>query len=273
MFKRHRQSAAAENRLNAGFSLVEMIVVIAVLGILAAGSVRFLHFAAEGYGAAGGRAELSSTASTALARMAIELEDALPNSLRVTGSCIEFVPVTSITRYLTLPLGSASTTMLIVAPDTSGATLAAARLVVDAESTASLYDVTLGHLAPMAAFSAPDGAGVVTATLSSAYTFASESPQRRLYVVAAPISFCVDGTRLFRYTNYGWLPAQPAFGALPVTSPNRQLLADRVATGSVPFDVLAPSLARNNIVAMVLALDDGHDTVVLQQSVHMRHVP
>ena len=260
-------------RANAGFSFVEMVVVIAVLGILAAGSVRFLHFAAEGYGAAGGRSELSNTASTAIARMAIEVEDALPNSERVSGGCLEFVPVTSVTRYLTLPLASAGSTLLLVAPDTSGATLAAARLVVDATSSARLYDTSLGHVTPLAVFTPPDAGGVVTATLSAPYTFASESPQRRVYLVAAPVSFCVDGTRLFRYTNYGWLLSQPAVAVLPATAPDRQLLADSVAAGSAPFVVLAPSLARNNIVALTLALDNGHDTLALQQSVYMRHVP
>ena len=113
----------------------------------------------------------------------------------------------------------------------------------------------------------------MTATLSAPYTFAGESPRRRVYVAAQPISFCVDGVRLFRYTNYGWLTAQPLAAALPATSPDRQLLADDVAAGVVPFSVLAPSLTRNNIVALSLALDGGSDTVVLQQSVHLRYVP
>lgn len=259
-------------RKDAGFSFVEMVVAISVLGILAAGSVRFLHFAAEGYGSAGGRSELSNSASTAMARLAIELEDALPNSVRVSGSCIEFVPVNSVTRYLTVPLGSTANTLQLVAPDSSGTTLAAARIVVDAESATKLYDVTLGHVSPTATFSAP-AAGVVTATLSASYAFASESPQRRAYLVSTPVSFCVDGSHLFRYANYGWLLNQPGVAALPATSPDRQLIADAMAVGAAPFDVLAPSLVRNNVVALTLALDNGHDAVQLQQSVHMRHVP
>ena len=120
-----------------GFSFVEMVVVIAVLGILAAGSVRFLQFATEGYGNGGRRAELATAASTGTARMAIELEDALPNSVRISGGCLEFVPVTEVTRYLTLPLGSPGTSLQLVAPDSSGVVLMPARLVVDGESTAA----------------------------------------------------------------------------------------------------------------------------------------
>ena len=269
----HAPSVYGIPRKCTGFSFVEMVVVIAVLGILAAGSVRFLHFAAEGYGSAGGRAELSNTASTAMARMAIELEDALPYSVRVSGACIEFVPVNAVTRYLSLPLASTGTTVELVAPDTSGAMLASARLVVDAESSTKLYDETLGHVSPTTTFAAPDAGGVITATLSSAYAFASESPQRRVYVVSAPTSFCVDGARLFRYTNYGWLAAQATAALLPATSPDRQLVADNIAAGSTPFAVLAPSLARNNIVAITLSLSNGHDLVALDTSVHMRHVP
>lgn len=272
-----RPPAAGAAIAEAGFSLVELVIVIAVLGILSVGTVRFLTFAADGYHLAGTRAELANSASMALARLSTELESALPNSVRVSAGCIEFVPVYAVTQYLTLPRASAASTMQIAAPDTSmlpsSGMLASARLVVDPSGPDKVYDTGSGYVSSTATFSAPDGSGIVTATFAAALSFASESPERRVYVIKAPVSFCVAGTRLFRYTGYGHRITQSLPADLPATSPDRQLIADSVASGSTPFSVLAPSLARNNIVAIALPLQDADTALELQQSVHMRYVP
>ena len=257
--------------------MVELVIVIAVLGILSVGTVRFLSFAADGYHTAGTRAELANSAGMAMARLSTELAAALPNSMRVSAGCIEFVPVSAVTQYITLPVASAASTMQIAAPDTSMmpsvGPLLAARLSVNPSSPNQVYDTGSGYMSTIATFSAADGGGVVTATFAAPLSFASESSERRVYIVKAPVSFCVDGTQLFRYTGYGFTVAQSLPAALPTTSPTRQLIADNLVNSSTPFAVLAPSLARNNIVAITLPLQDADDAIELQQSVHMRYVP
>lgn len=257
--------------------MVELVIVIAVLGILSVGTVRFLTFAADGYHTAGTRAELANSASMAMARLSTELESALPNSVRVSGACIEFIPVTAVTQYVTLPHASPAISMQIAAPDASmmpsAGPLVAARMIVNPSSPDDVYDTGSGYVSSIATFSAPDGSGVVTATFPASLSFASESAERRVYIVAAPLSFCVDGTRLFRYADYGHALTQPLPADLPTSSPDRMLIADNLATGSTPFAVVAPSLARNNIVAIALPLQDADDALELQQSAHMRYVP
>ncbi len=257
--------------------MVELVIVIAVLGILSVGTVRFLSFAADGYHTAGRRAELANSASMAMARLSTELESALPNSARVSAGCIEFIPVTAVTQYVTLPRASPASSMQIANPDASmtpsAGPLADARLIVNPSSPDDVYDTASGYVSSIATFSAADGSGIVTATFSAPLSFASESAERRVYIVQAPVSFCVDGTRLFRYTDYGHTLAQLLPADLPTGSPDRQLIADNLATGSTPFAAVAPSLARNNIVAIALPLQDADDALELQQSVHMRYVP
>ena len=90
----------------AGFTLVEMVVVIAIVGILAAAATQLIRNPAQAFIDSENRANLTDRADTALRRMARDIRNALPNSVRTTtngaDSFIEFVPVKSAGRYLSL---------------------------------------------------------------------------------------------------------------------------------------------------------------------------
>ncbi|MFP5408594.1 MAG: prepilin-type N-terminal cleavage/methylation domain-containing protein, partial [Gammaproteobacteria bacterium] len=96
---------------HAGFSLVEMIVVIAIVAIIGSMVAVFLRAPLESYVAQDRRARLADTADTALRRMGRDVRLALPNSVRVTavGSVIylEFLATRSGGRYRTQGDGSA----------------------------------------------------------------------------------------------------------------------------------------------------------------------
>lgn len=87
-----------------GFTLVEMIVVIAITGVIAAIVAVFLRAPVMQYVDVARRADMSDAADTALRRMARDIRLALPNSVRVAGTCsgttpcfIEFLPTGSAT--------------------------------------------------------------------------------------------------------------------------------------------------------------------------------
>jgi MSHA biogenesis protein MshO len=85
-----------------GFTLVEMIVAMVVLGILSAIIAVFIRAPILAYREGVDRAEITDQADLALRRMARDIRLALPNSVRVwqDGSLLEFLQTRSGARYL-----------------------------------------------------------------------------------------------------------------------------------------------------------------------------
>ena len=68
---------------NRGFTLVEMIVVITVIGIVAAGAALFIRNPTQAYFDLETRAGLTDLADGTMRKMARDVQLALPNSVRV----------------------------------------------------------------------------------------------------------------------------------------------------------------------------------------------
>ena len=82
-------------RTAAGFTLLELVVTIAIMGVIAAVVVVFLQRPVEGYFDTTRRARLVDTADFALRRIARDLATALPNSARSDGSRLFLEMLTS----------------------------------------------------------------------------------------------------------------------------------------------------------------------------------
>jgi MSHA biogenesis protein MshO len=109
-----------------GFTLVEVVMVIAVTGVLFAVVGRFIVQPIQGYLATVARAELVDTADLSLRRIGRDLAIALPNSVRVTASGLglELIPTTGAARYATdsgdpLSFGTIDTSFDIIGPPLS----------------------------------------------------------------------------------------------------------------------------------------------------------
>ncbi|RJF98844.1 type II secretion system protein [Noviherbaspirillum saxi] len=83
-----------------GFTLVELVLVIALTGVVAAGLMVFFIPATNSYFDARRRAGLTDHADTALRRMARDIRIAVPNSIRSPGNqCFELLPTLTGGRY------------------------------------------------------------------------------------------------------------------------------------------------------------------------------
>jgi len=90
----------------AGFTIVEMVLAIVISGVLAIGIVSFIGDSVDSLTTSANRNKIAASGRIALDRMAMEIHNALPNSIRATTAtpggdqCLEFIPVRAATTYI-----------------------------------------------------------------------------------------------------------------------------------------------------------------------------
>jgi MSHA biogenesis protein MshO len=212
---------------HAGFTLVEAIVAITILGVLGAMVAVFIKSPIEAYFNQASRAVLTDAADGALRRISRDIGAALPNSLRSTSlgspACFELLPVVAAGRYryqqgCTANCATASPTLVgdildFTATDASfdvlgqvkldnlpGANLVAiynlgipgadayAADNTAAISSASATSITLSGTGKKFPFQAPGKAFSVIPNYSVVYSCAGTSPSMTLYRTTQSIS-------------------------------------------------------------------------------------
>lgn len=296
----------ARSQSAAGFTLIEMVAVIAISAILAAGMVTFIGDAAIGYESSASRNKLAQSGRAALDRLSVELHNSLPNSLRVSAAsgsgnqCLEFVPVLAATTYINPPFDSAATGFDVVQfePNIEDATDGYIAIyptqvneVYDAEHSTTTGFPAVGALEQVSSIAdtSPSSTQLSRVTLASSHRFSERSPSSRLFYVDDPISYCIKGSRLYRYTDYGFFDVQPtleaATGVCVLSSGDRclpssagggskMLITDSIDNSSVTaFRLIPQTLARNALLAMEINFLSQGDRVSLNHQVLMRNVP
>lgn len=235
-----------------GFTLIEMIVTIAITGIVAAMLLLFFMKPFQEYIDMGRRATLVDAAESALRRMARDLRLALPNSVRVTNSAgggfaLEFLPIVDGGKYMTLGMtsvklnlhgdfdadfnnlgcfqhispGAYSTYHIVVnSLGTTGFDAYAAPTINKQGNTTGVITpvgltITITNNPGASCQTAGVGVGDQHVHLSAMHAFLDSSPMSRFYVVEKPVSYLCDkasGT-LTRYANYPVQASQPVTAA------------------------------------------------------------
>lgn len=254
-----------------GFTIVELVVVIVVLGILSLGTVQFIRQSSEGYDATVVRSELGATARIAVERIARELRNALPNSVRVNAACIELIEADAAATYLNVPTTNPRTTFQ--SATITGTPPATPRAAVFPDDPSAIYSLANpGPVSPPITFG-PAAGNVVQVTMADPHQFAAESPTERWFVIGTPVSFCLDAGRLWRYRGYGFNDPQPLPAALPTAMPGRSAIGDGVAATGAPFSIASATLTRNAIVTIELQFQRDGDQVRMNHQVQLRNVP
>lgn len=267
----------------AGFTLVELIMVIVVLGILATGSVRFIALSAEGLVDTGARQALASSATIAVEKVLRDVRRALPNSVRVFddggNQCLELVPILHSSAYLSVPTAAAASSFQSI-QFVNAVGGESGFVAVYPASVSAVYGSNQSRSAVTAVASSVGVAGTadenlqtITFTGGASYRFPSDSPSKRFYLVGQPISFCNDSSgRLWRYQNYGF--NLDSRSSIPTTGANRVLIADSLQ--SLSFNYTPAQLQRNAVVRMsltIVRLNDASESINISQEVQLRNVP
>lgn len=274
-------------RTDMGFTLIEFIMVIVVLGIISLGSVGFISNSAQGLVDTAERQALASSATIAVEKVLREVRRALPNSVRTFSDggneCIELVPILHSSEYVSIPIASADSSFKSI--KFFGATGTESGFVaVYPTSTDAVYGTspaTTRAISTTTALASAVGVGAdlnlqeLTFTATTTYRFPTESPRKRFFLVDPPISFCDDADgRLWRYQNYGFQVSSAS--SIPTTGTNRILIADSLKVGSLRFNILPAQLQRNAVVSMSLIIEraaSSAEQVDISQEVQLRNVP
>ena len=257
-----------------GFTLVELVMVIVILAIVATISVQFVTLSTQGALDVGNRQHRALQSVVISEQITREIREAFPLSVRTDGTCLEWIPIVSATRYEELPKGP-DFDRISISPFGGDLPGGLKTIVYGYGSGQSaLYDyANPGPVSPpIDPVAATDD--VMTFAGSESHRFRERSPEKRLFVVGDRLSICQSGSRLYRFSGYSHVSGQPDAGAL-MASGTGVVLGANVEPGSVEFRVIPPSLQRAAVVNLSFELADpqSDETTIVNQEVHVRNVP
>ncbi|MGM0413366.1 MAG: prepilin-type N-terminal cleavage/methylation domain-containing protein [Pseudomonadota bacterium] len=288
-----------------GFTLIEAVLVLVLLGVLSVGLAAFINNATDHYADTAERTRLLGEARLALGRVGREIQGALPYSMRrgETGdtACVEFLPLVDGGRYERtsgsypdgtprhpLPVGGTREGQFHALGFTAAGSDVTELNDNEAEYVAvypappaedyiygagsdpgASADVSLRRLGGIE--SAPPQ-GVVEVRLSKDTRFPRHAPEPyRFFLTEGPVSFCLEGGGdLNRYAGYTLASSQP----VPPDGEGRPL-ARNLGTGSV-LELEPAGLQRRGLLRLRLVLqrrDDKNEPVEIEHAFAVRNSP
>ncbi len=282
-----------------GFSLLELITVVVLLGILAGGAGLLITRPIEAYDAQVRRQQLVDQGEMALRQIARDVRRALPNSVRVNpaGDALELVPTLDGARYRDefggvftndddiLDFGGADLAFNLLGGLREfgpGDSLAGTqRLVIYntlASGTDSIYQDADDNDNP--GIVTPSGVNVsfsdtsppsneLRVNLGANFQFEQQSPGQRVFVVERPISYvCEAGNgRIRRHSDYGFNRDQAA----PPSGGTVDTLVSQLSGCSITY--AAGASQRGGIVTVRITIADGNEAIELLHQLHVVNVP
>lgn len=242
-----------------GFTLVELVMVIVIVGIIGLISTRFITLAVSGWQAQSGRHEMAVAAAVAAEKLAREIRQALPNSVRTLSvggnQCLELVPVLYASDYLDMPVATAGNQFQAL-EFTASAGGESGYVAVYPYSEKAVYgrgNTPGAAISSSIATAAAPVDHVQLITFSASEQFPTDSPQRRFFMISQPVAWCEDGAGgLWRYRNYGFAPDSRSL--LPATGSNAELMINGVLPASFDVGIDAAGLQRNSVIRFSFSL-------------------
>lgn len=267
-----------------GFTLIEMVIAITILGIVGGISSLIIGRTVDGYDATARRAKLHSGARLAIDRIAREARHALPNSIctyngsncNSTANRVYFLKSTDGGEYQTLTGTYTSGSLrspLPISPTTatnfdvlSNSILNASAndwVVLYNTNNTDIYSSTTKRkqISNITTKNVAGSSNVAVVNLTGAISFTTHSPSRRFQVIENNVTiFYLNGSDLFRATS--------TFAA-PNTPINPRLLLENVT--ALNFSYIPGTQQRASVLTIDLTLTVKGETIRIIHEAHIQN--
>ncbi|ODS23190.1 hypothetical protein AB835_10130 [Candidatus Endobugula sertula] len=254
---------------NRGFTLIELIAVMVILGIIASFSASFVVDITRSFLSVSRKNDLLSESRLATEYMMRRLRNALPYSVRMTnsGQCLEFMSIVSSGLYRDIvpsvvngAFANGNTTPIVTAPFiiNNGSP---AYMVIGANAATELYGVTPGSLAEI------DSINATSVTLTANKQWLRNSINQRFYIVDTPNAFCLLNNELRLYRHLSMVDDDIN------TSSSYDLLAQSVSELAPLFSISSAVEDRNIRITLSLLFTQSDNRLEVIKQVVVRNVP
>ncbi len=267
-----------------GFTLVELIMVIVLMGIVGGMVAVFMRGPVDAYMAQGRRSALTDVADTTARRIARDVHRALPNSVRTSGTnCLEFIPTKTGGRYraegpgmLDFSVATNSFNLLGDNANFAGSALPTDQ-VIGAGDLVVVYNLGIAGANAYAG----DNTSAITSVGSASggetpinitnKKFPLPSASRRFHVIAAGeklVSYVCNGNNLIRTVG-------STLSTTTSCATSGSVIATQVNCSATTFNYSGSDLQRNAVITLWLTLQDATATeaITLHQEVHVDNTP
>ncbi|MHB8949520.1 MAG: prepilin-type N-terminal cleavage/methylation domain-containing protein [Rhodoferax sp.] len=221
-----------------GFTLVELVMVIVILGVIGATVAVFMKSPIDAYFDTARRAGIADVADITVRRMARDIRKALPNSIRLSGTgCIEFIPTRTGGRYRAQDVGAGDETSLKFDAADQSFNMLGLNSALPADQQIRPNDVVAVYNLAIPGSDAyagnntalvtgvnvsPVAANETKVTMTgNATQFPLASGSKRFHVIPGDekiVSYICSGGKLYRNADYAYSPSCPAptVGTTPI---------------------------------------------------------
>lgn len=268
-----------------GFTLVEMVTVILILGILVVGVSSFIIFGTRIFVESSSVDQVLGQSRFVVERMTRELRSSVPNSVRVntdslTYQCIEFVPIQASTSYLSMPIAPSAAALsgTVILDDVTSKIAVNQYAWIYPLTDSDVYNSARQKRAQISTM-APSG-NRITLTFTAPVRFAEASPRQRIYFGSSSVSYCFEKgpsaneLQVRRYAGYAFTATQ----SKPSDMGSGVLMAQSVAnrlndSNDLPMTLTPSSLVNHAMVHLQPRFNVNGETFQYRHQVQVINVP